>query len=83
MSDMFQQDWFHPPTPQVSAPRPRSKVPKLLPDVQELYTLQRDLIKCLHAADELEDSKEVHALRHQLENSYRVIRRYLIEYDGR
>lgn len=87
--DPWSIDYFNPPTPQVRAPSPRVKVPKLLPEQDDLFRVQRDALKALNALDELERvlgdearkySRELRALRVEAENTYRVIRSYLEQY---
>lgn len=83
-------DYFNPPTPHVPAPSPRVKTPRLIPEQNDLFTVQRDALKTLNALDALEDQmagpdgrkyhRELKALRVQAENTYRVIRSYLDRY---
>jgi len=85
-------DNFNPPTPNVSAPKPRTKVPKLVPDEDRLFQLQRNAIKAVNGVAELkrllrdDDNRHVRTqLNHlelDVENVYRVIRSYLEEHSS-
>lgn len=88
-ADPWSIDYFNPPTPHVPAPSPRASAPRLIPEVDRLFRVQRDSLKALNALDELERAlgkdargvlKELRALRVEAENTYRVIRSYLDEF---
>lgn len=87
--DPWSIDYFNPPTPHVPAPAPRSATPKLIPEQDRLFQVQRDILVALNALDDLEHKlgkdahqyhKELRALRVPVENTYRVIRSYLDKY---
>jgi hypothetical protein len=51
-----------------------------IPDQDELFTVQKDLVKALSALDELEHINpelDTRALRQQLQNGYKVLNRFL------
>jgi hypothetical protein len=68
---------FDPPGGDVKAPSPHTRTPKLLPDVDRLFALQRNLLKVLNG---LPDGKDFHQVRADAENAYRNINGYLREY---
>lgn len=85
--DPWKIDYFAPPTPHVPAPSPRTQAPKLLPEVDRLFQVQRNSLKVLKDLEEvqhlLRDHKDpklgqlVQRLGQDAENTYRVIRSYL------
>lgn len=90
-ADPWSIDYFNPVTPKVRAPAPRGpKTPRLIPEVHELFTVQRHALDVLYSIRELgaklgdHDDKRVHAvlrtLERDAENTYRVIRSYLQTY---
>lgn len=90
-SDPWSINYFDPPTPHVPAPSVKPRTPRLIPEVDRLFTVQRDALKALQALDALESrlgkdagkaARELQALRHEIENTYRVIRSYLDEYQN-
>lgn len=87
--DPWEINYFDPPTPHVAPPAPRSKTPRLIPEQDRLFQVQRNSLLTLNALDELEGRlgkdahkfhKELRALRVPAENTYRVIRSYLDKY---
>lgn len=89
MSDPWSINYFDPPTPHTPAPTPRVRKPRLLPEVDRLFRVQRDCLKTLRALEELERrlgaeaqkfDRELHSLRFEAENAYRVIRSYLKDF---
>lgn len=88
-ADPWSINYFDPPTPHVPAPAPRAKAPKLIPEVDRLFRVQRDSLVALNALDDLEHAlgkdakkvlKELRALRVPAENTYRAVRSYLGDY---
>ncbi len=79
-------NYFDPPSPSVPAPSPKAHTPRLVPEIDDLFTVQRDLLKALNAKDVIEhelkgsDVKGFRQLEQQLENAYKVINRYLKKY---
>lgn len=80
---------FDPPAGDVKPPSPRARTPRPIPDVERLYSLQRNTLKVLNNIESLEGSigkaahsREWQALKQDAENAYRVIRSYLAEYVG-
>lgn len=89
--DPWSIDYFNPPTPHVAPPTPRTKTPRLIPESDRLFQVQRNSLLTLGALDALEAKmgkeahkyhKELRALRAPAENTYRVIRSYLEKYLG-
>ncbi len=82
-SDPWSFDAFDPPKPHVAPPRP--KTPKLVPEIDRLFQVQRNALRALHDLDE-GDTVEGHhhralqSLKRDVENTYRVIRSYLEKY---
>lgn len=75
---------FEPPAGDVKAPSPHPRTPKLIPDVERLFSLQRDALKVVNGLESLESqigkaasSREWLMLKQDAENTYRVIRSYL------
>lgn len=96
-ADPWSFDAFAPQSPKVpegvSAPSsPKAptapKAPRIVPAVDELFSIQRNTLKVLNGLDDLEHeigehlrkSKGYRALRQDAENAYRVIRSYLKQY---
>lgn len=52
--DPWSINYFDPPTPHVPAPAPRSKTPRLIPEEDRLFQVQRNALLALNALDELE-----------------------------
>lgn len=88
--DPWSINYFDPPkpagqTPGVRAPSLTPKIPKSVPEIDDLFRVQRDALKVLNKLDDLEDelgdalkkSKVFHALKQEAQNTYRVIRSYL------
>jgi len=81
-SDPWSYNAFNPapagvgPSPFQAPARPKRTVP----DQDELYTVQKDLVKSLAALSELERANpdvDTRNLSRQLQNSYKVVNRYL------
>ena len=80
-------DPFNPPNPGVHAPAPRAHTPKLIPEEERLYQVQRNAMKVLQDIDALSrlvdshtlHSAEWHRLLMDAENTYRVIRSWLTQ----
>jgi hypothetical protein len=78
--DPWSIDYFNPPNPQVSAPEPRARAPKMVPGLDDLFTVQRNALKVLndlHALDHELKGKIPNKLLRDAEHTYRVIRTYL------
>lgn len=84
-------NYFDPPTPSVSAPSPKARAKKLLPEQNDLFGVQRHALDVLHDIRDLEHAlgkeagkfvKEMRKLERDAENTYRVIRSYLEHYAG-
>ena len=89
ISNPWDVNYFDPPTPHVPPPSPRSRPPRLLPEQDDLFTVQRHALDVLHDIRDLEAklgehakglSKELTKLERDAENTYRVIRSYLAQY---
>ena len=77
-------DYFAPTQVRVPPPSPRTHTPKLVPDEDTLFSLQRNLLKVLNHMDHMESTmndlpKEWQVMRQDAENAYRNINRYLRE----
>lgn len=78
--DPWSIDYFNPPTPDIKAPSPRVKVPKPVPALDELFTVQRNALKVLNDLQDLDrelKGKIPRKLMQDAEHTYRVIRSYL------
>ena len=78
MTDPWSIDYFNPQPPK-AAPAIQ-KNPRLLPDVDRLFAVQRNLLKALNDVQDMKPSPEVHRLEHNLGNAYKSIRGYLATY---
>lgn len=98
MSDPWSIDYFNPPAPQ--APAAPVKSPKLIPEADRLYQVQKNALKALNRVQEIERSlqgkgdpndreknmqhrrleRELQQLERDIENTYRVIRSWLVEH---
>lgn len=88
--DPWSIDYFDPPTPQVAAPMP--KVPKPIPEADRLFQVQKNALKALNRVQQIEQSvakskdvdprvrHELQQLEKDIENTYRVIRSWLVEH---
>lgn len=66
------------PSPASTAPGSRRKSP--LPDQDEVFSIQKDLVKALSALTELENDNpklDTKRVRRQIQNTYRLVNRYL------
>ena len=85
-ADPWSIDYFNPPTPDIKAPAPKVKAPRLLPEQDDLFQVQRNSLKVLHDLEDLERelgpkmSPKLRAVLKDAENTYRVIRSYLEKY---
>jgi len=78
-------DYFDPPTPHVPAPSPKGNPPKLVPELDRLFQVQRNALKVLNDLKALSGlphkdpkvAQALHRLTQDAENTYRVIRSYL------
>jgi hypothetical protein len=83
--DPWTINYFDPPTPHTPPPSPKTTAPKPVPQIEDLFRVQRDTLKVLNAIEELEhalgkDHKvhhQLHALKREAENAYKVINTYL------
>lgn len=86
--DFFSTDFFNPPNPKAGpkAPGP-PKPPKIVPDTNQLFQVQRNALTTVNALQDLlvaighdhKGAKELNAALRAAENTYRVIRTYLKE----
>jgi hypothetical protein len=86
MSDLWNIDYFNPPTPDIKAPSPKIKAPRLIPEQDDLFQVQRNSLKVLNDLRDLERelgpkmAPKMRAVLKDAENTYRVIRSYLEKY---
>lgn len=86
MLDPWTIDYFNPPAPsKAPAGITKPKTPKVVPGIDELFTVQRNALKTMKSLEDLEarlgrehkGSKELTRCMHEAENTYRVIRTWL------
>lgn len=84
-ADPWSIDYFNPTMPALPTAKP--KAPKLLPDSDRLFALQRNLLKVMRdlSAIEMQEknlgkNSDWHRAQKDVENAYRNIRGYLAEY---
>ena len=89
-SDPWSVDYFNPPTPKVEPKGP--KIPKPIPEPDRLFQVQRNALKALNRVQQIEQSvaktkdvdprvrNELQLLEKDIENTYRVIRSWLVEH---
>lgn len=86
-ADPWSFDYFNPETPHVEAPAPKTHTPKILPDEDRLFMVQRHALQILKHIENLKRQighEAVHKAHHEFdlldqvaENNYRVINSYL------
>jgi hypothetical protein len=79
-ADPWSMDYFNPKPPHVDAPAPASRAPKMVPGLDDLFTVQRNALKVLndlHTLDQELKGKIPNKLLRDAEHTYRVIRTYL------
>lgn len=85
MSDPWSVDYFNPPSPKAQA-APGPKTPKLIPEADKLFQVQRNALKALNRIKAIDPGKdramalELQRLEKDIENTYRVIRSWLTEH---
>lgn len=73
-----------PPTGDVSIPKPpKIKKPRVIPELDELYSVQHNLVEALGALDNFDhddDDPDFHRFEYRLKNAYKVVNRWLRNY---
>lgn len=84
VNDPFSWNAFDPPNTHVAPPAPRSKTPRLFPEVDRLFRCQKATTDVIGMLDAIKDGKIDHheyaKLHKRAEDAYKLIRNYLYEY---
>lgn len=85
-ADPWSMNYFTPPNTGVK-PLNTPRRGRPIPDQDALFAIQKDLVKAINALDNLEDDLQrdgskvdIRAVRVQVENSYKILNRYLREH---
>lgn len=79
-SDPWSWNAFDPPNPSGGVPfKPAIKQRRDIPEQDELFAVQRNLVKAINELDNVEREKNpnLRSLRMQVENAYKVLNRFL------